>query len=176
MDAEKWGRKVGPEIPLSRHSNRNNTGYIKLMGHRELKRVPLDFDWPLHKLWNGYLNPHYKSCQACDGCGNALAMEYLNNIVHLLMVAGSNSTQKRIHPWLAALPMAPSAPPSPDMAELTTGLAERAPSVFGHDSCDRWSACQKIIAAAGLDPEKWGICQTCNGDGLEQASKDLYEA
>lgn len=25
-----------------------------IMPHRELKRVPLDFDWPLKKLWMGY--------------------------------------------------------------------------------------------------------------------------
>ena len=26
---------------------------------RELKRVPLDFQWPENKVWDGYLNPHY---------------------------------------------------------------------------------------------------------------------
>ena len=25
---------------------------------RELKRVPLDFDWPLNKVWDGYLRGH----------------------------------------------------------------------------------------------------------------------
>ena len=39
---------------------------------RELKRVPLDFDWPLHKVWQGFKNPHYgecSKCRACDGTG-----------------------------------------------------------------------------------------------------------
>lgn len=27
------------------------------MGHRTLKRVPLDFDWPLKKVWGGYIAP-----------------------------------------------------------------------------------------------------------------------
>ena len=27
------------------------------MAHRELKRVPLDFDYPLGKVWDGYLCP-----------------------------------------------------------------------------------------------------------------------
>lgn len=36
---------------------------------REVKRVPLDFDWPLHKVWEGYLNPHYDACEDCIHCG-----------------------------------------------------------------------------------------------------------
>jgi len=39
---------------------------------REIRRVPLDFDWPLKKTWWGFLNPWYefcKRCEACDGTG-----------------------------------------------------------------------------------------------------------
>ena len=36
---------------------------------REIKRVPLDFDWPLNKTWEGFLNPHYKQCRWCLGEG-----------------------------------------------------------------------------------------------------------
>ena len=38
---------------------------------RELKRVPLNFDWPIGTTWTGYINPHYtaKECQACGGDG-----------------------------------------------------------------------------------------------------------
>jgi hypothetical protein len=41
------------------------------MGHRELKRVPLDFDAPLKKVWKGYINiyPYPPKCEACDGSG-----------------------------------------------------------------------------------------------------------
>jgi hypothetical protein len=41
---------------------------------RQLRRVPLDFDWPLNEVWSGFLNPHYskrKKCPACDGTGSA---------------------------------------------------------------------------------------------------------
>lgn len=40
---------------------------------RELKRVALDFDWPVDKTWEGYLNPLYlaRKCVACDGDGNS---------------------------------------------------------------------------------------------------------
>lgn len=36
---------------------------------RELKRVPLDFDWPQRQTWEGYLNPYYKLAKRCTACG-----------------------------------------------------------------------------------------------------------
>jgi hypothetical protein len=39
---------------------------------REVKRVAKDFDWPLKKVWEGFLNPHYqhlKECPFCDHSG-----------------------------------------------------------------------------------------------------------
>jgi hypothetical protein len=38
---------------------------------RELKRVPLNFDWPIDKTWKGYLNPHpgADQCSICEGTG-----------------------------------------------------------------------------------------------------------
>lgn len=33
---------------------------------RELKRVALDFQWPLDKIWKGYLNPFHKKCPWCE--------------------------------------------------------------------------------------------------------------
>lgn len=35
---------------------------------REIKRVPLDFDWPLKKVWEGFRNPYYKYQHECDQC------------------------------------------------------------------------------------------------------------
>lgn len=39
---------------------------------REIRRVPLNFDWPTGKVWNGYLMPNHlqpDQCPACDGAG-----------------------------------------------------------------------------------------------------------
>jgi len=37
---------------------------------RELKRVPLDFKWPINQLWKGFVNPyHSMECSACKGSG-----------------------------------------------------------------------------------------------------------
>jgi hypothetical protein len=38
---------------------------------REVKRVPLDFDWPLNERWEGYLNPFYRYCGKCPACNGS---------------------------------------------------------------------------------------------------------
>lgn len=45
---------------------------------REIKRVPVDFDWPIAKIWKGFINPHPgpKNCSECGGEGlNAATRE-----------------------------------------------------------------------------------------------------
>lgn len=42
------------------------------MGHRVVKRVPMDFDAPLNKVWQGYVMPddvRPPDCPDCDGSG-----------------------------------------------------------------------------------------------------------
>jgi hypothetical protein len=43
---------------------------------RTLKRVPLDFSWPLNKLWGGYVNPFYHQSTPCPDCKNGYSPEY----------------------------------------------------------------------------------------------------
>jgi len=44
---------------------------------RELKRVPIGFDWPLDKVWGGFVNPFYKQCTPCPDCdGSGASPEY----------------------------------------------------------------------------------------------------
>lgn len=40
-----------------------------MMSNRELRRVPLDFDWPVGEIWKGYLNPFAKLAIKCS-CQN----------------------------------------------------------------------------------------------------------
>lgn len=150
---------------------------------RELKRVPLDFEWPEGKVWEGYHNPHYaktSTCEACGGGGCTTASQRLEDLVRLLMLSGSDTLRGECHPYFSEGPFQRTRGLlcSNDMVELTTGLAGRTPSFMGHDSCDSWVTKRKIIAAAGL-PEDWGTCQDCNGDGTiwdspeaEQAAED----
>lgn len=47
---------------------------------RELKRVPLNFEWEINKLWSGYINPHkVHECQECEGNGYSKEYKKLND-------------------------------------------------------------------------------------------------
>jgi hypothetical protein len=38
---------------------------------RNLKRVPLDFEWPIGKVWPGYVNQHGDAIVDCDACDHS---------------------------------------------------------------------------------------------------------
>ena len=49
---------------------------------RELKRVPVDFDWPVSKTWHGFVNSHYakrSDCAACGGSGHNKVGRFLSD-------------------------------------------------------------------------------------------------
>lgn len=47
---------------------------------RILKRVPMDFEYPLNQTWKGYLNPYTSiECKACNGSGLNEATRKLDN-------------------------------------------------------------------------------------------------
>ena len=122
---------------------------------RELKRVAIDFDWPVGKTWDGFLNPHYKECAACSGRGSTAAKNQLDHVMGDLLYSRDCG---------------------PDMAELTGGLAGRPPRPpLGHDTIDCWSATTKVIAAAGL-PDSWGTCTACDGEGIDQENIKAFNA
>lgn len=142
-------------------------------------RVPLNFDYPLNKTWEGYLNPFYKKCSHCEN-GYTNARIRLQDLVSLLMLSGSDSVKGTNHPYfdhIGRFVYGFNSAPSKDMSELTTGLSGRdADRLFGHDACDRWSAEKKIIEAAGLNAETWGICEYCKGEAIDPEIKEQYEA
>lgn len=50
---------------------------------RELKRVPLDFSWPMNKVWEGFINPHYgesSNCAVCNGTGESPAARVMESL------------------------------------------------------------------------------------------------
>jgi hypothetical protein len=144
---------------------------------RELKRVPLDFDHPSGRVWPGFVNPHYKKCATCDGSGDTTARQRLSDLVSLLLLSGEDSLKGSNHPYFRSMRsvLPHDVIPSADMAELTGGLSRPITNgrAFGHDAIDRWTATTKIIEAAGLDPQTWGLCPDCKGHGV---AADVYEA
>lgn len=59
---------------------------------REIKRVPLDFEWPLEKVWDGYINPHFKRCPA-EGChaGETAAGLWVQGLARLVAMLGEEA-------------------------------------------------------------------------------------
>lgn len=64
---------------------------------REIRRVPLDFDWPLHKVWRGFINPHYKPCPLADSgncvAGYSAAGKWFGAVVRLLAMLGDEAVE-----------------------------------------------------------------------------------
>ena len=137
-----------------------------------IKRVPLDFSWPIGKEWPGHQNPHLDErvvCDACDGTGVSVARLRLGDIVSLLMMSATETiTQESLysHQRETFLYRTQGKIPGKDMLQLTGGLAGRSlrDHLNFHDSLDCVEASRKIISAAGL-PTSWGYCPICNGEG-----------
>lgn len=64
------------------------------MGHREAKRVPLDFDHPLNEVWPGYLmGPEFDwpSCPKCEGDGYSREAQAIANTFYSHQIGGPNA-------------------------------------------------------------------------------------
>lgn len=154
----------------------------QLMG-RDIKRVPVGFDWPINEVWTGYLMPDkYREdkCPDCDS-GRTPALSWVEAITWLLpMLADDLRSQSfagtehqftpfgddrsKIHPYLSSLMnVHTDRRPSADIAELIEGLTGEKPGMFGYiSSSASWKITAKLREAAGVD-ENWGYCTTCGG-------------
>lgn len=146
---------------------------------RELRRVPLDFDWPLNEVWQGYLSPKWRPCPNPE-CVNGETTDaaWLGALTHLILMLGEEGQargDRPLHPWLQSVALAPKRRPTARMAEVTGGLSGRPPREWGHDACDRWAATKAILKAAGLS-EDWGTCPTCKGHAIHPGDIAASEA
>lgn len=136
-----------------------------------IKRVPLDFSWPIGKEWPGHQNPHLDErvmCDACDGTGLTVARLRLNDAVNYLLGSGEEAAKGEVSISPKLNPNFCNTykkVPDKEMILLTQGLAGRPMGpLLHHDALDRMAAARKIISAAGL-PTNWGYCPICNGEG-----------
>lgn len=121
---------------------------------RQLRRVPLDFNWPLNQPYEGFLNNHYRECPAkCEG-GYSEEYRALSPFIGQIMSHASRSKGALLRVGVA----------------LNDG---REPDqIFGFCGTGTYAATVKILDAAQLPH----TCATCNGDGVDPAVKDAYEA
>jgi hypothetical protein len=163
---------------------------------RELRRVPMDFDWPLHKVWDGYLNPHGKPCPASHSTcfnGATAAGQWLSAVCRFLALAASQDA----HPYFEQFPQAPRyetprgikvsngsdlmrvqrerpkighvLPMPPDFQEFVRRLA-------GNGSPNlEFQLEEQLKKFAGVDG-RWGVCSVCGGDGIDPSVKETYDA
>jgi hypothetical protein len=147
---------------------------------REIRRVPLDFDWPLQKVWEGFKNPFYTAteCPTCSG-------ECYNPETQKLAVSFYDTENYEVT-WYY---------------RRENGHAVE---VIATDDCERW--CDKIlqeeldtlIALGIVNPDTtldrvrkdfsgasrgeliecrarrlgvYGVCPSCNGTGIEWETK-----
>jgi hypothetical protein len=158
---------------------------------REVKRVPLNFDWPLNKVWQGYLTPerlHGESCPHCHG-GETWASRWLYMLCYRVSMLASDVRDQEagrpMHPWLAQDPHPPivwhpraegeARPfvsdaydvmrPGADIVDLLAALAKVEPAqvggIFGGNV--EYDLYKAILDASGL--ENWGACKQCEGHG-----------
>jgi hypothetical protein len=161
----------------------------------EVKRVPLDFDWPESEPWHGFVNPHYVKCEDCEG-GQKASGWALQRFVHLLVVAGSDSLRRPKsfeptpgswqevregraivnfpHPWTV---QAGIDDPGTDFHELVKGLAGGGSNqeVFGLGGGKNWEIMKRLLRVAGLRRD-WLTCKTCNGSGIHPEHRVAYDA
>jgi hypothetical protein len=156
---------------------------------REVRRVPLDFDWPIDKTWAGYLRPDQYDGDPCRDCANGGtdAFEWLQAVAYVIAGladdANDEARGRPMHPYLTPLREISynraKGRPGPQFAEFANGIApETRPSFLGRDV---YGTLRALIKAAGL-PEEWGTCPTCDGHGSierypgQRAEAEAWEA
>lgn len=149
---------------------------------RIARRVALDFSWPTGKVYAGFQEPSHFRCGPCEGRGSTVGRERLDEVLYVLFAGDKEHREGR--------PEAPAFArsrwfythdrvPGDDYADLCARLAvhpEGCERDFG--SRDVYSARQKILAAVGIDDDRWGICPHCEGEGCpteRQAERSAWK-
>jgi hypothetical protein len=145
---------------------------------RELRRVAKDFDWPLHKVWEGFQNPFYeyqKKCPFCDGSGLNPATKQISDDWYAFDDRSKqwshNITQDEVqalidhdrlidftHTWSRETGWQEKNPPYIPTAEEVNAWSRRG---MGHDSLN----CCICVEARAKRLGVYGLCEHCHGSG-----------
>ena len=157
---------------------------------REVKRVALDFDWPLNKTWKGYIDNPYvdKGCTnpQCSGGQSALGW-YIQSLCYALFQAASNQHHgHKMHPWTKEIvPCAgetafPGGKHPEGLDEFVAGLCDAKVegffprNMFDSAAGDQYILMQKLFEKAGL--KDIYNCKVCDGSGMQPEFLKRFEA
>jgi hypothetical protein len=144
---------------------------------RQIKRVPLDFDWPLKERWKGYLNPYYKhrrECPSCEGSGWNPETKRLSESWYGFIAGGDHWSNKLTqdevdtlvekgrlyeltHVWKSGKWQEREPPHYPTAAEVNAWSCDG----LRHDAINQGICVE--VRAKRLDV--YGYCEVCDGEG-----------
>lgn len=117
---------------------------------RTLKRVPLDFDYPLGEVWEGYLNQHYVPCEHCEA-GWSLEYKFLEKCIYGYPMEKNEKLKSFVYTML----------PHIQNFKITSS-----------------SHIYEFLTTKGKElnfPEKWHTCSTCDGSGIHPEAKEAHD-
>lgn len=144
---------------------------------RELKRVPLDFKWPIDKLWKGYINPtKSKTCECCSGEGLNPQTKQLSEDWYDFADTGRRWCDNITEIEVAALVKSRRLMDFTHTFTSGEGWKEKEPAYvptpeevnrwnagpgMGHDAINRWICVKARATHLGI----YGKCRECKGTG-----------
>lgn len=156
---------------------------------RELRRVPLDFDWPIGEVWSGYLMPDEMSLPKCTDCDGEGYGPEARAVAHTFYAHQIGGYQAEALAWCDKLGQAEvdhliekgrlsvwrdgERHSEPRTAEEINAINRRPKGIDGHDAINRMYLISFRCEQLGI-PEK---CPICNGHGDIGADKqrNAYE-
>lgn len=138
-----------------------------MAANRELRRVPADFDWPLGKVWKGYIVPDElvpPTCPDCEGgysvqCAQIMRTYYPHQVREPVSAWHDKLTQDDVDMLIADGRF-----PEGSTAAEANAAAREGASLFGKFSMDAiniWLVAKRRCVAIGAPTE----CPTCDGTG-----------
>jgi len=151
---------------------------------REIKRVALDFNWPMSKVWEGYVYPPdgTSPCVTCHRTGYSrmgMALDSLTNEVTFLPNDSSKLTSSE-RTFMYALEKAVD-PEQFASAQKHYG-PDYLPYVYGggRSQCTNartlvYDLMKHLSSSLGLSMEETFLCSVCKGSGNQIVDKDQHE-
>lgn len=136
---------------------------------REIKRVALDFKYPINKMiWVGYHNPYSPlGCKECDGSGESAPVKALSDSWYNGERWAYKITQDEVQALVDGGRLI-------DFKEVPTAeeVNEWSKKGFGHDCINKWICVKQRAARLGITSPD---CDCCKGKGYLWPSDEFEE-